>query len=170
MALKRMVLEIGMGTDIRGADSTKAAERAVRDALWRNTLSIATLMGKERADMHLEINIGVPRPETVNKEAVLAALSKPTPERILYIGQAFREGLSLERIQEATIESRPRAGAATGLLAGGALVELLDWRWVFLINVPVALLVVPAVRRTASARAATLKLSSRTSSTRNSDL
>jgi uncharacterized protein (TIGR02058 family) len=72
MALKRMVLEIGMGTDIRGADSTKAAERAVRDALWRNTLSIATLMGKERSDMHLEINIGVPNPETVNKEAVMA--------------------------------------------------------------------------------------------------
>ena len=42
-------------------------------------------------------------------------------------------------------------GAATGLLAGGALVEVLDWRWVFLINVPVALLVVPAVRRTVPA-------------------
>jgi EmrB/QacA subfamily drug resistance transporter len=37
-------------------------------------------------------------------------------------------------------------GAATGLLAGGALVEALDWRWVFLINVPVALVVVPMVR------------------------
>ena len=37
-------------------------------------------------------------------------------------------------------------GAATGLLAGGALVELFDWRWVFLINVPVALVVVPLVR------------------------
>jgi EmrB/QacA subfamily drug resistance transporter len=29
-------------------------------------------------------------------------------------------------------------GAATGLLAGGALVQLADWRWIFLINVPVA--------------------------------
>lgn len=72
MALKRMVIEIGMGTDIRGADSTKAAERAVRDALWRNTLSIATLMGKPLEEMHLEINIGVPNPQTVRKEAVLA--------------------------------------------------------------------------------------------------
>jgi uncharacterized protein (TIGR02058 family) len=36
MALKRMVLEIGMGTDIRGADPTKAAVRALRDALWHN--------------------------------------------------------------------------------------------------------------------------------------
>ncbi len=37
-------------------------------------------------------------------------------------------------------------GAATGLLAGGALVQALDWRWVFLINVPVALVVIPLVR------------------------
>jgi EmrB/QacA subfamily drug resistance transporter len=42
-------------------------------------------------------------------------------------------------------------GAATGLLAGGALVELLDWRWVFLINVPVALVVVPLIRRSVPA-------------------
>ena len=41
-------------------------------------------------------------------------------------------------------------GAATGLLAGGALVELFDWRWVFLINVPVALVVVPARAPTSS--------------------
>ncbi len=40
MALKRMVLEIGMGTDIRGSDYTKAAVRALRDALWHNSLSI----------------------------------------------------------------------------------------------------------------------------------
>jgi uncharacterized protein (TIGR02058 family) len=37
MALQRMVLQIGMGTDIRGADSTKAAVRALRDALWHNS-------------------------------------------------------------------------------------------------------------------------------------
>ena len=30
MTKKRMVLEIGMGTDIRGADPTKAACRALR--------------------------------------------------------------------------------------------------------------------------------------------
>ena len=32
MTLKRMAIEIGMGTDIRGADYTKAAVRALRDA------------------------------------------------------------------------------------------------------------------------------------------
>jgi EmrB/QacA subfamily drug resistance transporter len=38
-------------------------------------------------------------------------------------------------------------GAATGLLAGGALVQLVDWRWIFLVNVPVAAFALVAVPR-----------------------
>jgi len=38
-------------------------------------------------------------------------------------------------------------GAATGLLAGGALVQLVDWRWIFLINLPVAALALAAIPR-----------------------
>jgi EmrB/QacA subfamily drug resistance transporter len=36
-------------------------------------------------------------------------------------------------------------GAATGLLLGGSLIELLSWRWIFFINVPVGLVVLAAV-------------------------
>ena len=74
MALKRMVLQIGMGTDIRGSDSTKAAVRALRDALWHNSLSVATALGQPLEAMQVEVTIGVPRPETVDKAAVLAVL------------------------------------------------------------------------------------------------
>lgn len=74
MALKRMALELGMGTDIRGSDSTKAAVRALKDALWRNSLSIAPALGLPREAMHVEVHIGVPRPETVDTAAVLAVL------------------------------------------------------------------------------------------------
>jgi len=38
-------------------------------------------------------------------------------------------------------------GAATGLLAGGALTELLDWRWVFFVNLPIAATALLLVRR-----------------------
>jgi uncharacterized protein (TIGR02058 family) len=74
MALKRMVLELGMGTDIRGADPTKAAVRALRDALWHNSLSIADAVGLPVDAMRVEVRIGVPHPERVDKAAVLAVL------------------------------------------------------------------------------------------------
>jgi len=74
MALKRMVLQLGMGTDIRGRDYTKAAVRALRDALWHNSLSVAGALGQPTDAMQVEVTIGVPRPELVDKAAVLAVL------------------------------------------------------------------------------------------------
>ena len=78
MPLKRMVLEIGMGTDIRGTDCTKAAVRALRDALWHNSLSIAAALGQDVDSMQVEVHIGVPKPDLVDKEAVLAILPHGT--------------------------------------------------------------------------------------------
>jgi hypothetical protein len=40
-----MVLEIGMGTDIRGVDPTKAPCRALRDALWHSVPAFPTAIG-----------------------------------------------------------------------------------------------------------------------------
>src|SRR6202035_897984 len=78
MAWKRMVLQIGMGTDIRGADYTKAAVRALRDALWHNSLSIADAVGLAVGAMVVAVVIGVPHPEKVTKEAVLSVLPHGT--------------------------------------------------------------------------------------------
>ncbi len=78
MAWKRMVLEIGMGTDIRGADYTKAAVRALKDALWHNSLSVADALGQPTDSMRVEVTIGVPQPDKVDREAVLAVLPHGT--------------------------------------------------------------------------------------------
>lgn len=78
MAMKRMMVEIGMGTDIRGADYTKAAVRALRDALWHNSLNVAAALGKPTDSMVVEILIGVPKPERVNTAEVLAVLPHGT--------------------------------------------------------------------------------------------
>jgi uncharacterized protein (TIGR02058 family) len=74
MALKRLIVEIGMGVDLTGADYTKAAVRALRDALWHNSLTIAIAVGQTASDMFVEVIIGVPKPELVDKETVLAVL------------------------------------------------------------------------------------------------
>lgn len=78
MAMKRVVLEIGMGTDIRGTDPTKAAIRALRDALWHNSLSVAKALDMDTDSMVTEVTIGVPEPERVDTDQVLAVLPHGT--------------------------------------------------------------------------------------------
>ena len=70
MPLKRLVLEMGMGTDLRGQDDTKAAIRAVRDALWHNSLTIADAMGQPPEAMHIDVHIGTGRPDTLDHAAI----------------------------------------------------------------------------------------------------
>ena len=78
MTWKRIVLEIGMGTDIRGRDYTKASVRALRDALWHNSLGAAAALGLDVDSMRVEVTIGVPQPDKVNKDEVLAVLPHGT--------------------------------------------------------------------------------------------
>jgi uncharacterized protein (TIGR02058 family) len=80
MAMKRVVVEMGMGTDIRGGDCTKAAVRALRDALWHNSLGVTGALGMDVDSMRIEVVIGVPKPETVDKAQVLAVLPHGTGE------------------------------------------------------------------------------------------
>src|SRR5438094_752200 len=74
MALKRMVLQIGMGTDIRGADYTKAAVRAVQDAIHHSSLTLIRSLGVDAKTMQVEVTIGVQQPTRVELSAVQAAL------------------------------------------------------------------------------------------------
>jgi uncharacterized protein (TIGR02058 family) len=72
MALVRWVTEMGMGVDVHGGDHTKAARRAVADALRHSSLNFFTAAGKRRADMHVEVRIGVSDPSAVDHAAVAA--------------------------------------------------------------------------------------------------
>jgi len=74
MAKTRIALELGMGTSLRKGDYTRAAVRAVQDALWRNSVSFAEAFGFEKSDMLIDVEIGVQKPETVNSDEVKAVL------------------------------------------------------------------------------------------------
>jgi uncharacterized protein (TIGR02058 family) len=73
-----MIIEMGMGTDLTGADYTKAAVRALRDALWHNSLTVANAVGQHVDAMKVHVLVGVPKPEKVDKAAVLAVLPHGT--------------------------------------------------------------------------------------------
>lgn len=75
MTMKPYILEMGTGIDLHGQDYTKAAKRAVEDAIHRNSLLFVRALGIESYDrLNVDVTVGVPRPESVNKQEVLAVL------------------------------------------------------------------------------------------------
>lgn len=71
MAKKRVVSQFGMGTSIRSRNDTEAAARAIRDALWHNSLNVAEAFGFPKEAMIIDVEIGVPRPDAVDRDALL---------------------------------------------------------------------------------------------------
>ncbi|HYH43301.1 MAG TPA: Lin0512 family protein [Burkholderiales bacterium] len=76
MALKRVILEMGAGNDLHGGDYTKAALRAVQDALHHSSLSMIGSLGLDSKAMQVEVTIGVQQPEKVDAAAVQASLPR----------------------------------------------------------------------------------------------
>ena len=61
-----LLIEFGMGSSLRRQDYTQAAERAIKDALWHNSINMAELFGKDKTQMLLDVEIGVQQPDQVD--------------------------------------------------------------------------------------------------------
>jgi uncharacterized protein (TIGR02058 family) len=70
---KLLTLEIGMGADVHGHDYTKAAVRAVSDAIRHSSLTLFYSYGHPD-DMDIELTIAVPSPEQIDEKEVAKAL------------------------------------------------------------------------------------------------
>lgn len=69
---KRLLTEFGMGSSLRRQDYTQAAERALKDALWHNSINLAELFGKEKEEMLIDVEVGVQHPEQIDAEKLKA--------------------------------------------------------------------------------------------------
>ena len=111
MAKKRVALEIGMGTSLRQQNYTKAGIRALSDALWHNSLSMAEAFGFPKSAMLVDVEIGVQKPEEVDAEKIAATLP---------YGQAsvrvFKGGLDIEKPN----------GAGVTVIANAAVIVSFD--------------------------------------------
>jgi len=74
VAKKRVILELGAGNDLHGSDYTKAALRAVQDALHHSSLAFIRTLAIDKKSIDVEVTIGVQRPEMVDTEKVKASL------------------------------------------------------------------------------------------------
>jgi uncharacterized protein (TIGR02058 family) len=74
MTLKRVITEFGAGNDLHGGDYTKAALRAVEDAIHHSSLTLIRSLGIDSRTMQVEVTIGAQQPDRVDAERVKAAL------------------------------------------------------------------------------------------------
>ena len=74
MALHRAILEMGAGNDLHGGDYTKAAIRAVEDALHHSSLTFIRALKINKDTLQVDVTIGVQKPEEVNIQRVKATL------------------------------------------------------------------------------------------------
>ena len=70
----RVILELGSGNDLHGSDYTKAALRAVQDALHHSSLAFVRSLQIDKKKLDVDVTIGVQRPEHVDIEKVKASL------------------------------------------------------------------------------------------------
>ena len=78
--MKRLILEMGSGNDLYGGDYTKAACRAVQDALHHSSLTLFRSLGYRHEDMMVKVTIGVQAPEKVDTDKVLTELPRGRPQ------------------------------------------------------------------------------------------
>jgi len=74
MAKRRIILEMGAGNDLHGGDYTKAAVRAVDDALHHSSLSFIRSLNIDKSKLIVDVTIGVQDPSAVDTAAVKARL------------------------------------------------------------------------------------------------
>lgn len=111
MAKTRMVHQFGMGTSIRSRNYTEAAARAIRDALWHNSLNVADAFGFPKEEMLIDVEIGVQCPEAVETETLLAIFPYGQP-RI----SVFKGGLDVDKPD----------GSGTTVIANAAVIVSFD--------------------------------------------
>lgn len=72
MTKRRVILEMGAGNDLHGGDYTKAAVRAVDDALHHSSLTFIRSLGIDKSKIVVDVKVGVADPEAVDTEKVKA--------------------------------------------------------------------------------------------------
>lgn len=83
--LRRIILEMGTGNDLHGEDYTKAAKRAVQDAIHHSSLALFRSLDIDPETMQIELRLAAQEPDRIDLEAVAATLpyGQVTPSAIM---------------------------------------------------------------------------------------
>lgn len=102
MARKRLIIEMGMGVDQHGQEPTVAAARAVRNAIAHNALpGVWEVAGLSHPnEMIVEVQVGVPYPDQVKQEEVLAVLPFGRKSLTVELGGMVVQGRAIAELDD----------------------------------------------------------------------
>lgn len=72
----RVIIEMGTGNDLHGADYTKAAARAIEDAIRHSSLPLFGTLGLDPQVMRVQVTVGVQSPDQVDTESLVTGLPR----------------------------------------------------------------------------------------------
>ena len=76
MSDQRFIIEMGMGNDLYGQDQTKAAARAIEDAIRHSSIPMFETLGLGHDQMRVQVTVAVPHPDKVDTAALAAKLPR----------------------------------------------------------------------------------------------
>lgn len=76
MSDQRFIIEMGMGNDQYGMDYTKAARRAIEDAIRHSSIGLFAATGLSSDEMRVQVTVGVQSPDDVDCEALAEHLPR----------------------------------------------------------------------------------------------
>jgi uncharacterized protein (TIGR02058 family) len=76
MTDQRFIIEMGMGNDLHGQDYTKAAARAIEDAIRHSSIPLFEALGIPHDRMRVQVTVGVQQPEQVDTDALVTNLPR----------------------------------------------------------------------------------------------
>jgi len=78
MSDQRFIIEMGMGNDQYGMDYTKAAKRAIEDAIRHSAIPMLATRNIPHTQMRLQVTIGVQEPDKLDTDALKDCLPRGT--------------------------------------------------------------------------------------------
>ena len=74
--MQRFIIEMGMGNDLHGQDYTKAAARAIEDAIRHSSIPLFGALGLNHQEMRVEVTVGVQNPAKIDTERLKNGLPR----------------------------------------------------------------------------------------------
>ena len=78
--MQRFIIEMGMGNDLHGQDYTKAAGRAIEDALRHSSIPMFGALGFSHDAMRVQVTVAVAEPDRVDCAALADRLPRGRAE------------------------------------------------------------------------------------------